>query len=48
MWTNDRHANLQVLPVTDQDIEEKNESKREVGLFDLIVSIRKPQCEYTD
>jgi hypothetical protein len=31
--------------MTDRDIEGKNEFSYEVGLFDLIISIRKPMCE---
>lgn len=38
------HENLPVFPVTDRDIEGKDEFSYEVGLFDLIISIRKPMC----
>ena len=31
--------------MTDRDIEIKNETSYEVGLFDMIISIRKPMCE---
>ena len=49
MWSNDHRANLPVLPDTDRDIEHhKLETSYEVGLFDLIVTIRKPMCKVKD
>ena len=48
MWSDDQRSNLPVLPTTDRDIEHKSESSYEVGLFDLIVTIRKPVCKIQD
>ena len=49
MWSNDHRANVPVLPTTDRDIEHHiSESSYEVGLFDLIVTIRKPICKVKD